>query len=163
MLGKSMTRLWSRSPCNKRASNLAIVTACCDHSRSSLSMRLSRSCKAPACALRSMVKDSGGATGQQRTAGAEPQLVGSGGTLSHHFVHGHPQPTGTDALTNRPYKPCCRRNEDEATRVGKGGKKSAGADQSVANASAESRENKMRTMMTGSYRGRQHCHRQRRG
>jgi len=88
--------------------------------------------------------------------------VGRAGLSSHHFVHGHSQPTETDALTNRPYKPCCRRNEDEATSVGKGGKKSAGADQSVANASAESRENKMRTMMTGSYRGRQRCHRQRR-
>jgi hypothetical protein len=64
-------------------------------------------------------------------------IVGNSGTSSHHFVHGHPQSTGTDALTNRPYKPCCR-----------------SADQSVANASAKSRENKMRTMMTGSCGGR---------
>ena len=62
---------------------------------------------------------------------------------SHHFVHGDPQPTGTDPLPNRPYEPCCRRNEDEAACVGKGGEKSASADQSIANASTESRENEM--------------------
>jgi hypothetical protein len=76
--------------------------------------------------------------------------------LSDHLIHGHPQPAGTDALPNRPYEPCCRRNHDEAARIGKGGKKSAGADQSIANASTESRENEMGTMM-GSYDGRQRC------
>src|SRR6516164_10673770 len=80
------------------------------------------------------------------------QLLGSSATSSHHFVHGHPQPTGADALTNQPYEPCCRRNEAKTTRVRKGGEKSAAADHSVANASTESRENKMRTI-TGSYRG----------
>ena len=71
----------------------------------------------------------------------------SSSASSHHFVHGHSQPTGTDPLPNRPYETCCRRNEDEAACVGKGGEKSASADQSIANASTESRENEMRTMM----------------
>jgi putative tryptophan/tyrosine transport system substrate-binding protein len=61
-------------------------------------------------------------------------------------------------LANRPYEPCCRRNEDEAARVGRGGEKSAGADQSIANASTKSRENKMRTMMV-SFGGQQRCQR----
>ena len=61
----------------------------------------------------------------------------SSSASSHHFVHGHSQPTGTDPLPNRPYETCCRRNEDEAACVGKGGEKSASADQSIANASTE--------------------------
>src|SRR6516164_7680427 len=69
------------------------------------------------------------------------------GASSHHFVHGHPQPTGTDPLPNRPYESCCRGNEDETACVGEGGEKSAGADQSIANASTESRENEMGTIM----------------
>src|SRR6516164_9226881 len=89
------------------------------------------------------------------------QLLGSSATSSHHFVHGHPQPTGADALTNQPYEPCCRRNEAKTTRVRKGGEKSAAADHSVANAGTESRKNKMRAI-TGSYGGRQYCHRQHR-
>src|SRR4029077_12772509 len=72
------------------------------------------------------------------TQGSTVRPFGSA-ALSDHLIHGHPQTARTDGSANRPYEPCCRRNEDEAARVGRGGEKSAGADQSIANASTESR------------------------
>jgi len=66
--------------------------------------------------------------------------------LSDHPIHGHPQSAWTDALPDRHYEPCCHRNDDCAARVGQGGEKSATANQPVANASTESRENEMRTI-----------------
>jgi len=98
---------------------------------------------------------------QRRCAGRPQRRDDRREILSDHPIHGYPQPAGTHDVPNRPYEPCCRRNHDEAARGGKGGEKSAGADQPIANASTDSRENKMRTMM-GSYGGRQRCHRQRR-
>ena len=79
--------------------------------------------------------------------------------LSDHPIHGHPQSAWTDAPPDRHYEPCCHRNEDCAARVGQSGEKSATANQPVANASTESRENEMRTMVGRG--GRQDSHRRR--
>jgi hypothetical protein len=37
---------------------------------------------------------------------SDANLLGSSGASSHHFVHGHPQPTRADALTNQPMRDC---------------------------------------------------------
>jgi hypothetical protein len=78
--------------------------------------------------------------------------------LPDHSIHAHAQPAGTGALPNKPYVPCCHRNDDCAARVGRGGEKSAAADQPIANTGTEPRENVMGTMM-GCCGGRQSCHR----
>ena len=72
-----------------------------------------------------------------------------------------PRPLGQTALLTGLTNLVVEGTKDEAARVGRGGEKSAGADQSIANASTESRENEMRTMMV-SFGGRQRGHRQRR-
>jgi hypothetical protein len=85
-------------------------------------------------------------------------LIVAPARLSDHSIHAHPQPAGTDALPNQPYVPCCHRNDDCTARVGRGGEKSAAADQPIASTGTEPRENVMGTMM-GCQGGRQGCHR----
>jgi hypothetical protein len=103
------------------------------------------------------------APGQKRKAPIARSLLLSdlfgSAALSDHFIHGHTQTARTDGSANRPYEPCCRRNEDEAARIGRSGEKSAGAGQPIANTGTHSRENEMRTMMVRF--GGQRCCRQR--